>query len=355
MVGNCDYVLTEVSRPDVREVRSTMSGNVLRIGDTEVRPEEALELMVKTSKCTALSRPKSFKKFARRKQTAEEAAAAEDKMDEDGAEESTIFAQLRMRSEYYLEEDKPGSVKDEDAMNKDVDENDAQAQREKRLVKVEKEELVRGYKYGASFVPAPDDEFPKLPVRKGMDICGFFPRERFRREMAMGEVYYVWADTTSPMQQVALSSIVKAMTESRVLAITRWVKSDKGEPKMGVLWPTVFDEIDCFLWVQMPFADDVRNFTFASLEKLINKKGEVVEEHPYLRRTSNWTPWRSLSTPWTSWTPGRRMRMGEFTSVPLRTLTDACLLETACLGLTRRYRITRRSTARSRRSSMQRS
>ncbi|KAH9855805.1 SPOC domain-like protein [Lenzites betulinus] len=282
VVGNCDYVLTEVSRPDVREVRSTMSGNVLRIGDTEVRPEEALELMVKTSKCTALSRPKSFKKFARRKQTAEEAAVAEDKMDEDGAEESAIFAQLRMRSEYYLEEDKPGSVKDEDAMNEDVDEKDAQAQREKRLVKVEKEELVRGYKYGASFVPAPDDEFPKLPVRKGMDICGFFPRERFRREMAMGEVYYVWADPASPMQQVALSSIVKAMTESRVLAIARWVKSDKGEPKMGVLWPTVFDEIDCFLWVQMPFADDVRNFTFASLEKLINKKGEVVEEHPYL-------------------------------------------------------------------------
>ena len=32
----------------------------------------------------------------------------------------------------------------------------------------------------------------------------------------------------------------------------------------------------------MPFADDVRNFPFASLETLINKKGEVVKEHPYL-------------------------------------------------------------------------
>lgn len=32
----------------------------------------------------------------------------------------------------------------------------------------------------------------------------------------------------------------------------------------------------------MPFADDVRNFTFASLENLITKKGEVVKEHPYL-------------------------------------------------------------------------
>ncbi|KAI0825396.1 SPOC domain-like protein [Trametes gibbosa] len=284
VVGNCDYVLTEVSRPDVREVRSTMSGNVLRIGDTEVRPEHAMELMVKTSKCTALSRPKSFKKFARRGQTAEEAAAAEDKMDEDGAEDTAIFAQLRMRSEYYLEEDKPIPVKDEGSVNGEADVDDAgtKAQHEKRPVKVEKEELVRGYKYGASFAPAPEDDFPKLPVRKGMDICGFFPRERFRREMAMGEVHYVWADPVSPMQQVALSSIVKAMSEAHVLAIVRWVKMDKSEPKMGVLWPTVFDEIDCFLWVQMPFADDIRNFTFASLENLINKKGEVVKEHPYL-------------------------------------------------------------------------
>lgn len=251
MVGNCDYVLTEVSRPDVKEVRSTMTGNVLRIGDTDVRPNEALELMVKTSKCTALSRPKSFKKFARRKQTAEEKAAAKDRMDEDDAEEEIHFAQLHMRSEYYLEEEKPGSSKGGGSAHDDADDAETQAERDKRLVKVEKEELVRGYKYGASFAPAPEEGFPKFPVRPGMDICGFFPQERFRREMAMGEVYYVWADPASPMQQVALSSIVHAMNETHVVAITRWVKTEKGEPKMGVLWPTVFEEIDCFIWVQV--------------------------------------------------------------------------------------------------------
>ena len=32
----------------------------------------------------------------------------------------------------------------------------------------------------------------------------------------------------------------------------------------------------------MPFADDVRKYTFPSLSKLINKNGEVVTEHPYL-------------------------------------------------------------------------
>jgi ATP-dependent DNA helicase 2 subunit 2 len=32
----------------------------------------------------------------------------------------------------------------------------------------------------------------------------------------------------------------------------------------------------------MPFADDVRKYTFASLTHLVNKKGEVLTEHPYL-------------------------------------------------------------------------
>lgn len=32
----------------------------------------------------------------------------------------------------------------------------------------------------------------------------------------------------------------------------------------------------------MPFADDVRKYTFASLETLYNKAGEKVTEHPYL-------------------------------------------------------------------------
>ncbi|CDO74809.1 hypothetical protein BN946_scf185001.g57 [Trametes cinnabarina] len=282
VVGNCDFALTEISRPDVREVKSTMSGNVLRIGDIDNRPGEAIEIMIRTAKCTALARPKSLKKFARRRHTAEEDAAAAENMDVDDDDEKTTYAQLHMRSEYYLEEDKARSVKGEGSVAGSVN-GDADGE-EKRLVKVEKEELVRGYKYGASFVPAPEGGFAPLPARKGMDICGFFPMDNFRREYSMGEVYYVLADPTSPMQQVALSSIVQAMLDEDhgVVAITRWTKTDKSDPKMGVLWPTRWDEIDCFLWVQMPFADDVRNFPFASLETLINKKGEIVKEHPYL-------------------------------------------------------------------------
>jgi ATP-dependent DNA helicase 2 subunit 2 len=37
-----------------------------------------------------------------------------------------------------------------------------------------------------------------------------------------------------------------------------------------------------FVGMQMPFADDVRKYTFASLDNLVNKKGEVVTKHPYI-------------------------------------------------------------------------
>lgn len=122
----------------------------------------------------------------------------------------------------------------------------------------------------------------------------------------MSEVQYIWADPASASQQVALSSIAQAMEQKQVMAIARWVNKDGADPKMGVLSPSIFENVDCLLWVQvwlgfsilfpffvllevclilkivtqMPFADDVRKYTFASLDNLINKKGKVVTKHP---------------------------------------------------------------------------
>lgn len=86
-------------------------------------------------------------------------------------------------------------------------------------------------------------------------------------------------------------------------AIARWVARDNTEPKMGVLAPCRFQKVDCLLWVQvwasivfiilgislkracmcqMPFADDVRKYTFLPLQNLSNRKGERITTHPYL-------------------------------------------------------------------------
>lgn len=98
----------------------------------------------------------------------------------------------------------------------------------------------------------------------------------------MGDIQYIWGDPGSPQQQVAISSLAKAMEKDNKMAIARWVSRDGMDPKMGVLIPSNFDKVDCLLWAQMPFADDVRKYTFASLDHLVSKKGEVITEHPYI-------------------------------------------------------------------------
>lgn len=67
----------------------------------------------------------------------------------------------------------------------------------------------------------------------------------------MGEVYYIWGDPASAQQQVALSSIAQAMSTKKVMAIARWVARDGADTKMGVLSPSIFDSVDCLLWVQV--------------------------------------------------------------------------------------------------------
>jgi ATP-dependent DNA helicase 2 subunit 2 len=268
IVGTCALALREAMRPDMKQTKSVLMDTVLRLGDVEVRPEEALEVSIKTSKCTALSRPKGWKKFVRRDSEEEEVGEC------NGAQRDKIaFAQLSMRTEYYIDRSVDQDVAeggvdgDGDQSMKDAEEST----KEEMLEKVEKEQLVRGFKYGSTYAPCPDGDFPRLKTTKGIDICGFFQAKnvrvfflslapfivsdvkQFRRELSLGEIQYVWADPSQPQQQVALSSIVQAMYEKNVMAIARWVTKDGMDPKMGVLAPSVFENVDCLLWAQVRF------------------------------------------------------------------------------------------------------
>ncbi|KAI3621834.1 ku family dna [Moniliophthora roreri] len=313
-IGTLAFVLQEVARPDMKITRSTLSPTVLRLGDADNTPEEALEILVKTSKCTAVTRPKSFKKFSIRTEgkEGEESGTARMEVDDDGY---VTYVQLKPRTEYFLarsddgeEKDKDSDVSLADAFKQQKEENRDEEEEETKkddgmTERIDKEQLIRGFKYGTSYAPCPDGQFPRLPTKKGIDICGFFLAENFKRELSMGEIQYVWGDPNNAQQQTALSSLAQAMAiddttnedvkmegedqkkdkkRRPLMAIARWVTRDGMDPKMGVLAPTLFENVHCLLWAQMPFADDVRKYTFASLDHLVNKKGEVLTEHPYI-------------------------------------------------------------------------
>ncbi|PPQ67012.1 hypothetical protein CVT24_011306 [Panaeolus cyanescens] len=281
VVGTCALALEEISKPEVKPVRSALMSTVLRIGDINANPEQALELPIQFSKYTALARPKGWKKFALR-------VDDEDAMDVD--QHKDVYAKLQQQSEYYIDPNNSAEGDDEDVKLEPeddgrlvLDNDDEDSPREinyGRLQKVEREELVRGYKYGTTFVPAPD-EFPRLATVKGMDLCGFFKRGKLRRDYVLGEVSYVWGGK-EPKSQKILSSIARAMGNKDLVAIVRSVSRDGMDPKMGVLIPQNDTDVDYFTWVQVPFADDVRKYTFPSLLKLTNNAGKEVTEHPFL-------------------------------------------------------------------------
>lgn len=175
VLGTCAYALQDISRPDIKQTKSVLMGTVLRLGDVDTRPEKSLEIMVKTSKCTAINRPKSWKKFSVRKEEDDEKA----KMALDG-EGYVRYAQLKQTSEYFVDKrdkDEDGDVKMEEA-EEELDDGTKKKDPTEGMESVDKETLVRGFKYGTSYAPCPDGQFLRLNTKKGIEISSFFPKKR---------------------------------------------------------------------------------------------------------------------------------------------------------------------------------
>jgi ATP-dependent DNA helicase 2 subunit 2 len=188
-----------VARPDIKATRSVLMSTVLRLGDVDVRPEEAIELPVKTSKCTAICRPRGWKKFGKRER-ADEGGGFTDRMqvDKSGEEEEdevserkkVIYAQLVQRTEFFVDRSK---IEEGEGEGNEDGEDVSKAE---NVEKVEKEQLVRGFKYGTTYVPCPEGQFTRMSTRRGIDILGFFKAENVRLHslpLSRGCEFFFWA------------------------------------------------------------------------------------------------------------------------------------------------------------------
>lgn len=86
----------------------------------------------------------------------------------------------------------------------------------------------------------------------------------------------------------------------------------------------------------MPFADDIRKYTFASLDKLTSKNGEVITKHPYIPTESQQEAMDNFVDAMDLMTAGEKDEEGYILNplslIPLRDSQD--LLETECRGST---------------------
>ncbi|KAF9073952.1 SPOC like C-terminal domain-containing protein [Rhodocollybia butyracea] len=284
VIGNLKHALEYISYPQVGASQSRLARTVIRIGDVQTikRQREAMEILIRTSKCTAVARPKPFTKFAVKPKHDGEKRA----VDRDEAFDVTTYIQPKLVTDYFVDNSEPKDDDSSDSGDETDDEKDNAKKNDENLPpeleKVEKGALQKGYKYGPQYVLCPDGQFPKLQTKKGIDLMGFVRQEKLRRDYLMGEIHYLWGEPDSRLAQSALSSIVQAMSEEGLLAVGRWVTADGRDPKMGVMAPAQFEKVHCLLWAPMPFANDHRKWTFPSLGTLRNKKGEIVTEHRYL-------------------------------------------------------------------------
>lgn len=178
LLGSLEHALLTLTYPHIKETKSALLSTTLRLGDVEVRESEAIELNVRVAKCTSLARAASWKKFFKKDSDEEDIQDAED-------EGKAIYKEVKRRTEYVIDrstEEEEGKEKEPTTqdISIDVDEEKSVVEEETRFEKVEKEQLIKGFKYGSTYVPCPDGQFERLNTKKGIEICGFFQRKNVR-------------------------------------------------------------------------------------------------------------------------------------------------------------------------------
>lgn len=78
---------------------------------------------------------------------------------------------------------------------------------------------------------------------------------------------------------MALSSLIHALYELESYAVARLVTKEKREPRIVLLAPNVEPDFECLYDIELPFAEDVRNYKFPPLDRIVTVSGKVLKLH----------------------------------------------------------------------------
>ncbi|KAI1500683.1 putative Ku family DNA helicase [Biscogniauxia marginata] len=143
---------------------------------------------------------------------------------------------------------------------------------------VEFESLAKGYEYGRTAVHISESEYniTKLETTKGFSIVGFIHQEKYDPFLNIGEAGMTVAQKFNDAAALKLSSLIHSLHELESYAIARIVTKDGKEPSLILLAPHIEPDFECLYDVPLPFAEDVRNYTFPPLDKIITVSGNVI-------------------------------------------------------------------------------
>uniref|UniRef100_A0A8C5FK74 X-ray repair complementing defective repair in Chinese hamster cells 5 n=1 Tax=Gadus morhua TaxID=8049 RepID=A0A8C5FK74_GADMO len=138
---------------------------------------------------------------------------------------------------------------------------------------VQKDDTIQGFRYGSDIVPFSKVDQEQMKYKhdgKCFAVLGFVHRHQFMGNQAMK----VFAPKDDEHAGVALSSLIRALDELKMVAIVRYTYDRRSNPQVGAAFPCIKRKYECLVYVQLPFMEDLRQFTFPSLE---NKKSKPSE------------------------------------------------------------------------------
>ncbi|KAG8876714.1 ATP-dependent DNA helicase II subunit 2 [Tulasnella sp. 332] len=284
-LGSCYLALEDCALPEVKFIKPPAKNITFTIGDHEFKLGEAIEISARVHKVTVEASPMTLKKFIKRESTTcndvHGDTTVESRAGDDGGSTRTTLVAVDREKKYLVKSQPEMGTETETKTQTQVQEELAQEDEKKSGMQVHADDLVKGHKYGATWVIM-EDGFEKLPTKLGIEVIGFMHASKLNRSYLMGEVHCLSADHNSAHDQIALSSFIRAMVIKDVLAIVRWVHSNEAEPRMAVCSPVVEPAADYMFMVRVPFAEDIRNYVFPSLDNLGNQKRESVSKPPHL-------------------------------------------------------------------------
>ncbi|KAI1098989.1 ATP-dependent DNA helicase II subunit 2 [Jackrogersella minutella] len=153
--------------------------------------------------------------------------------------------------------------------------NDPEAPGGKR--DVEFESLAKGYEYGKTAVHISESEYniTKIETTKCFTILGFIHQEKYDPFFNMGETGQTVAQKLNDAAALKLSSFIHSLRELESYAVARLVTKDGKEPALILLAPHIEPDFECLYDVPLPFAEDVRNYQFPPLDKVITVTGNI--------------------------------------------------------------------------------
>jgi ATP-dependent DNA helicase 2 subunit 2 len=95
----------------------------------------------------------------------------------------------------------------------------------------------------------------------------------------MSKVNQIIAQRTNDKASMALSAFAHALEEMASYAVARFISKDGNDPVLLLLAPLIEPDYECLVDVELPFAEDIRQYRFPPLDKIVTVSGKNLLEH----------------------------------------------------------------------------